>query len=163
MTGTALITGGQQGIGLGIAQALHGAGWRVALMSEREGDDQAVAEALALMPGAVHVTHDIAEIAGVAAALDKVEAAIGPVDTLVSNAGVPAMVRGDLLEMSVESFDRCMSVNLRGAFFLIQECTRRMCLRPLRPTGRSTSSPRSAPRSCRPTGRNTASPRPGPR
>jgi hypothetical protein len=46
MTGTALITGGQQGIGLGIAQALHGAGWRVALMSEREGDDQAVAEAL---------------------------------------------------------------------------------------------------------------------
>jgi NAD(P)-dependent dehydrogenase (short-subunit alcohol dehydrogenase family) len=130
MTGTALITGGQQGIGLGIAQALHGAGWRVALMSEREGDDQAVAEALALMPGAVHVTHDIAEIAGVAAALDKVEAAIGPIDTLVSNAGVPAMVRGDLLEMSVESFDRCMSVNLRGAFFLIQECTRRMCLAP---------------------------------
>jgi NAD(P)-dependent dehydrogenase (short-subunit alcohol dehydrogenase family) len=50
MTGTALITGGQQGIGLGIAQALHGAGWRVALMSEREGDDQAVAEALALCP-----------------------------------------------------------------------------------------------------------------
>jgi choline dehydrogenase-like flavoprotein len=36
MTGTALVTGGQQGIGLGIAQALHGAGWRVALMSERE-------------------------------------------------------------------------------------------------------------------------------
>jgi uncharacterized protein YfaT (DUF1175 family) len=42
MTGTALITGGQQGIGLGIAQALHGAGWRIALMSERGGDDPAV-------------------------------------------------------------------------------------------------------------------------
>jgi NAD(P)-dependent dehydrogenase (short-subunit alcohol dehydrogenase family) len=60
MTRTALITGGQQGIGLGIAQALHGAGWRIALMSERGGDDPAVIEALAL-PGAVHVTHDIAE------------------------------------------------------------------------------------------------------
>jgi hypothetical protein len=59
MTGTALITGGQQGIGLGIAQALHGAGWRIALMSERGGDDPAVIEALALLPGAVHVTHDM--------------------------------------------------------------------------------------------------------
>jgi NAD(P)-dependent dehydrogenase (short-subunit alcohol dehydrogenase family) len=129
MTGTALITGGQQGIGLGIAQALHAAGWRIALMSERDRDDQAVAEALSRMPGAVHVTHDIAEIAGVARRW-TVEAAIGPVDTLVSNAGVPAMVRGDLLDMTTESFDRCMSVNLRGAFFLIQECARRMLVPP---------------------------------
>ena len=50
MTGKALITGGQQGIGLGIAQALHGAGWRIALMSERGEDDPAVAKALS--PGA---------------------------------------------------------------------------------------------------------------
>jgi NAD(P)-dependent dehydrogenase (short-subunit alcohol dehydrogenase family) len=126
MTRTALITGGQQGIGLGIAQALHGAGWRIALMSERGGDDPAVIEALALLPGAVHVTHDIADTSGIEAALD----AVGPVDTLVSNAGVPAMVRGDLLEMTKESFDRCMSVNLRGAFFLVQECARRMLSSP---------------------------------
>jgi NAD(P)-dependent dehydrogenase (short-subunit alcohol dehydrogenase family) len=31
------------------------------------------------------------------------------------------MVRGDLLDMTPESFDRCMAVNLRGAFFLVQE------------------------------------------
>jgi hypothetical protein len=36
VTGAALITGGQQGIGLGIALALHAAGWRIALMSERD-------------------------------------------------------------------------------------------------------------------------------
>jgi NAD(P)-dependent dehydrogenase (short-subunit alcohol dehydrogenase family) len=78
-------------------------------------------------------------------AADDVDA-VGPVDTLVSNAGVPAMVRGDLLEMTKESFDRCMSVNLRGAFFLVQECARRMLSRPLKPTGPSTSSPRSAPK-----------------
>jgi NAD(P)-dependent dehydrogenase (short-subunit alcohol dehydrogenase family) len=126
MTGTALITGGQQGIGLGIARALHGAGWRIVLMSERAHDDPAVAEALLLLPGAAHVTHDIAETEGIPAALDAAEAAIGPITTLVSNAGVPAMVRGDLLEMTTESFDRCMSVNLRGAFFLVQECARRM-------------------------------------
>ncbi len=126
MTGTALITGGQQGIGLGIAQALHGAGWRIALMSERGEDDPAVAEALSLLPGAVHVTHDIAETEGIATALDAAEAAVGPITTLVSNAGVPAMVRGDLLDMTTESFDRCMAINLRGAFFLVQECARRM-------------------------------------
>lgn len=126
MTGTALITGGQQGIGLGIAQALHGAGWRIALMSERAEDDPAVAEALSLLPGAAHVSHDIAETEGIAAALDAVDAAVGPITTLVSNAGVPAMMRGDLLDMTTESFDRCMAINLRGAFFLVQECARRM-------------------------------------
>jgi NAD(P)-dependent dehydrogenase (short-subunit alcohol dehydrogenase family) len=126
MTGTALVTGGQQGIGLGIAQALHAAGWRVALMSERRDDDAAVAQAVAQMPGAVHVRHDVADIDRVDTALDEVEATVGPVTTLVSNAGVPAMVRGDLLDMAPESFDRCIGVNLRGAFFLVQEVARRM-------------------------------------
>ncbi|MDG4649362.1 SDR family NAD(P)-dependent oxidoreductase, partial [Roseibacterium sp. SDUM158017] len=65
MTGTALVTGGQQGIGLGIARALHAAGWRVAIMSERDGHDEAVGAALAAMPGAVHVRHDVADIAAI--------------------------------------------------------------------------------------------------
>ncbi|MGP1358787.1 3-ketoacyl-ACP reductase [Roseicyclus sp.] len=133
MTATALVTGGQQGIGLGIARALHGAGWRVALMSEREEGDETVARALSLLPGAIHVRHDVAEIEGAPAALDAVEAALGPVTTLVSNAGVPAMLRGDLLDMTAESFDRCMAVNLRGAFFLVQEVARRMLRLPPTP------------------------------
>ncbi|MCU4651396.1 3-ketoacyl-ACP reductase [Roseibacterium sp. SDUM158016] len=133
MTGTALVTGGQQGIGLGIAKALHAAGWRVALMSERGADDPAVRDALVAMPGAVHVTHDLARIEGVGAAMDALEAALGPVTTLVSNAGVPPMTRGDLLDMTPESFDRCMEINLRGAFFLIQECARRMLRLPADP------------------------------
>jgi NAD(P)-dependent dehydrogenase (short-subunit alcohol dehydrogenase family) len=85
-----------------------------------------VREALSRMPGAVHVTHDVSNVDGVPEALDAVETGIGPVTTLVSNAGVPAMSRGDLLDMTTESFDRCIDVNLRGAFFLIQEVARRM-------------------------------------
>jgi NAD(P)-dependent dehydrogenase (short-subunit alcohol dehydrogenase family) len=130
MTGTALVTGGQQGIGLGIAQALHGAGWRIALMSERGEDDPAVADALSVLPGAIHVSHDLANTDGITTALDAVEAAVGPVSTLISNAGVPAMARGDLLDVTTESFDRCMAVNLRGGFFLVQECARRMLVTP---------------------------------
>jgi NAD(P)-dependent dehydrogenase (short-subunit alcohol dehydrogenase family) len=59
-----------------------------------------------------------------------VEAAVGPVSTLISNAGVPAMARGDLLDVTTESFDRCMAVNLRGAFFLVQECAQADAGRP---------------------------------
>jgi NAD(P)-dependent dehydrogenase (short-subunit alcohol dehydrogenase family) len=77
-----------------------------------------VAEALSVLPGAVHVTHDHRETDGITTALDAVEAAVGPVRHAVSNAGVPAMARGDLLDVTTESFDRCMAVNLRGASFL---------------------------------------------
>lgn len=126
MTGTALVTGGQQGIGLGIARALHAAGWQIALAAERAEDDAAVTAALADMPGALYLRHDLGDISAVPALLDAVAARHGPVTTLVSNAGVPAMVRGDLLDMTPESFDRCIDINLRGAFFLIQEVARRM-------------------------------------
>lgn len=122
----ALITGGQQGIGLGIAQALHDAGWQIALAAEVPADAAPVKAALAAMPGATYHRHDLSDIASVAALLY----AVGPLTTLVSNAGVPAMVRGDLLDMAAESFDRCMSVNLRGAFFLAQEAARRMLTLP---------------------------------
>lgn len=116
----ALITGGQQGIGLGIAQALHAAGWEIAIASD-------VAEAdLSSMPGATYYQHDVTDIDAIPALLD----AVGPVTTLISNAGVGAMARGDLLDMTPESFDRCINVNLRGAVFLAQEVARRMIAQP---------------------------------
>lgn len=122
----ALITGGQQGIGLGIARALHGAGWQVALAAEQQPEAPAVQAALADLPGASYRQHDLSDVSGLPALLDGV----GPVTTLISNAGVPAMVRGDLLDMAPESFDRCMSINLRGAFFLAQEVAKRMLALP---------------------------------
>ena len=112
----ALITGGQQGIGLGIAQALQEAGWQIAVASEADAAD------LADLPGARYHRHDVTDLAAIPALLD----AVGPVTTFVSNAGVGAMRRGDLLDMAPESFDRCMAVNLRGAVFLAQAVARRM-------------------------------------
>ncbi len=48
----------------------------------------------------------------------------------MSNAGVPAKVRGDMLELAPDSFDFVLGVNLRGAFFLAQEVARRMLATP---------------------------------
>jgi NAD(P)-dependent dehydrogenase (short-subunit alcohol dehydrogenase family) len=127
MSGVALITGGQQGIGLGIATALVGAGFRVALASRSGADTPAVVAALAQLGDAArYFVHDVANVGHVPTLLDAVEAAMGPITTLVSNAGVPAKIRGDMLDITPENFDAVMDVNLRGAFFLAQAVARRM-------------------------------------
>ena len=127
MSKIALVTGGQKGIGLGIAEALVGAGYKVALVSRSKNDAPDVAEALRKLGSAAsYFSHDIQDVDGHAALMDRVEAEVGPVTTFVSNAGVPAKVRGDMLDIVPENFDFVLNVNLRGAFFLAQEAARRM-------------------------------------
>ena len=127
----ALITGGQQGIGLGIAQTLRDAGFQIAIAAEQPEDAPAVQQALAALgPQARYYRHDLARIEDVPALLDAVEQDLGPVTALISNAGVPARVRGDMLEMLPENFDWTMGINLRGAFFLAQQVARRMLAQP---------------------------------
>lgn len=131
MTPLALITGGQQGIGRGIARALHAAGFRLALVAEADPDSAAVQETLREFgPKARYFRHDLAEAAGAGALVSAVEADCGPVTTFVSNAGVPARVRGDMLDLSPDNFDHVMDINLRGGFFLAQEVARRMVRAP---------------------------------
>lgn len=130
----ALVTGGQQGIGLGIAEVLLRAGFSVAIAANVAAESESVAEVLArLGPHARYYAHDVTEIDLAAALLDRIEDDLGPVTTLVSNAGVPAKVRGDLLAMAADSFDLVHAVNLRGAFFLAQEVARRMLALPAEP------------------------------
>ncbi len=125
----ALITGGQQGIGLGIAEALAGAGFRLTLAAEAAKNSAQVQDALARLPGDTsYLRHDLRNIGAIPALMDQVEA-LAPLTTFISNAGVPAITRGDLLDMTPESFDRCHEVNLRGAFFLAQDVARRMLKR----------------------------------
>lgn len=127
MTRRALITGGQQGIGLGIAQALIDAGFAVALVAELPPEHDTVQAALAqLGPQARYNQHDLAQIEVLPALLDQ----IGPITTLVSNAGVPVRVRGDMLDLRPENFDWTMDINLRGAFFLAQAVARQMLALP---------------------------------
>ena len=127
MTQVALITGGQRGIGLGIAHALRAAGFRLALTAEVAEDDPTVRAAVDALGGdTIYVQHDLRERDKVGALLDQVEAACGPITTLISNAGIPAQSRGDMLDITPENFDLVMNVNLRGAFFLAQATVERM-------------------------------------
>jgi NAD(P)-dependent dehydrogenase (short-subunit alcohol dehydrogenase family) len=127
MTKRALITGGQQGIGLGIAVALAAARYDIVIASELPPQAEAVQAALdQLGPSARYFQHDLRDVDGVPALLD----AVGPITTFISNAGVPAEVRGDMLDLTPASFDRVMAINLRGGFFLAQAVARYMIRTP---------------------------------
>lgn len=131
MKPVALITGGQQGIGFGVAEVLAGAGFALAMASQSAPDDPSVVTALKkLGRDARYFRHDLRDIEGSTALVNRIEADLGPVDTLVSNAGVAAKIRGDMLDIEPDNFDLVLDVNLRGAFFLAQAVARRMTERP---------------------------------
>lgn len=128
----ALITGSSRGIGRAIALELARRGFRVAVHGRTDSEDleAARADCAALSGTAVAVSGDLADLGGHDAILDTAEAGIGPLTTLVSNAGVGALRRVDLLETGQDSFDRCMALNARAPFFLMQAFARRLLGRP---------------------------------
>ena len=131
MTKIALITGGQQGIGLGIATALASAGYQVALASRSTAKSPAVETALRQLGNAArYYQHDLQDTDHIPALLNAIETDMGPITTHVSNAGVPAKLRGDMLDILPANYDFVMDVNLRGAFFLAQHVARRMLAAP---------------------------------
>jgi NAD(P)-dependent dehydrogenase (short-subunit alcohol dehydrogenase family) len=124
----ALVTGGRRGIGKAIALALGGAGFDVAVNDVADSAElkATVAEIVALGVKSFAVIGDISDLASHTAMLDAAEAALGPLTTLINNAGVSVLNRGDLLEVTPESYDRCLDVNTRGTFFLTQAFAKRL-------------------------------------
>jgi NAD(P)-dependent dehydrogenase (short-subunit alcohol dehydrogenase family) len=120
--GQVLVTGARRGIGKAIALALAKANYDVAVADiEHFAELHAVADEIAALGmKTVALKADISDITSHEKLLDDAEAALGPLTTLVNNAGVSVMSRGDLLDVTPESFDRCMNVNARGTFFLTQ-------------------------------------------
>ena len=127
-TPVAAVTGGRQGIGLGIATALVAAGFDLVLLDVAR-DDETEAALVKLQAAGTRVrfiAFDLAQIDRRDVVADAIFSAFGNLDCLVNNAGVQVRIRGDLLDVTPESFDRVMSVNLRGTFFLTQAIARRM-------------------------------------
>ena len=127
MKKVALITGGSRGIGLGIAQHLAQEGWNLAINGMRPEDQVAsLAELRSTGVEVVYCQGNVGTVAGRQAIIDKVMATFGHLNVLVNNAGVAPRERKDLLEMSEESYDRVMDINLKGAFFLSQMAAKSM-------------------------------------
>ena len=129
--GAALVTGSSRGIGLAIALDLARAGFDIALNTV-EGDtaiDGAVQQVAAEGVRVVPVVADVSDIGGHDALLSRAEDAIGPLTTLVNNAGVSVLQRGDILDVSETSYDRCFAVNAKAVFFLTQAFARRLLSR----------------------------------
>ncbi len=128
----ALITGGGRGIGRGVALALAERGFSIAINAlEFDADVEATLKALrdrGVLAGAA--IGDVADLSSHESILEAAERAIGPLTTLVNNAGVTVMLRGDLLDATPESYDRCQAVNTRAVFFLTQLWARRALARP---------------------------------
>ncbi len=131
---TALVTGATRGIGFGIARALAGAGYVVAAVGTREADAvTGTMNALKdLSPDSFYIRGDISSAEDREAIAEQAFSRfdrLGGLDVLVNNAGVAPLIRADLFDMTEESFDRVLGVNLKGAFFLTQRIARRMAER----------------------------------
>jgi len=115
----AAVTGGASGIGLGVARHLVADGHRVAVLDrDRAGAEEAAAELEAQGGKAVAVEVDVADRASVDAAFARVRAELGPVEILVTSAGVESF--DALLDITPETWDRIIAVNLTGTFTCVQ-------------------------------------------
>lgn len=126
---TALVTGGNTGIGRAIALAYAREGADVAFTwIEREPEAQSLAREIeALGRKALAVRCDVTQEADVVAGVAATVKALGSLDILVSNAGIQRPQ--PITEMSVADWDRMMAVHLRGAFLVSREAAKRMMSR----------------------------------
>jgi len=109
-----LVTGANRGIGRTIAERFVASGDKVATIY-RSGD---------LPDGVLGVKGDVTDTAAVDAAFDEIEAAHGPVEVLVANAGVTR--DGLLMRMSDEDFETVLDVNLTGSFRCVRRASKGM-------------------------------------
>jgi gluconate 5-dehydrogenase len=121
----ALITGSSQGIGFALARGLAGAGAEIVLNGR---DTAKLAEAAKVLKGegaAVHqLSFDATDHHGVRKAVDDFEAATGPIDILINNAGMQH--RTELQDFPPEAFERLLQTNVASVFHVGQAVARHM-------------------------------------
>jgi beta-ketoacyl ACP reductase len=118
MSRVVLVTGGSRGIGLATARAFVKNGDRVAVTYRSAPPADAEAEGLLAVPC------DVTDVAQVEAAFATVEAELGPVEVLVSNAGITADML--VLRMGEDDFSRVLDANLTGGFRVAKRAVTKM-------------------------------------
>ena len=128
MRKVALITGGTRGIGYGIAKQLAENGFDIAVNGVR--DEEQVKDVLLELrntgAAVLYCQGNTGSTADRNKIMQQVKEHFGRLHVLINNAGIAPKQRRDLLDMSEESFDDVLAVNLKGAFFLAQQSANRM-------------------------------------
>jgi 2-deoxy-D-gluconate 3-dehydrogenase len=123
-----IVTGGNRGIGRGLALGLAEAGASVAILARDEEKSQAtLKELLALGVEAIAVRADLKQRRELKPAFDEVERRLGPVDIMVNNAAYATLT--SVVDTSEEDWDGVMAVNLNAAFFFCKYAAQSMIRR----------------------------------
>lgn len=126
----ALVTGGNSGIGLGMARALAEAGAGVAIWGTNAAKNEAAAETLKQAGGKVLALQcDVGDEAAVDANFARVLDHFGRVDSCFANAGIGGGRSTPFADYSTETWRRVLRVNLDGAMFTFRVATRHMIAR----------------------------------
>jgi gluconate 5-dehydrogenase len=121
----ALVTGSSQGIGLALAGGLARAGARIVLNGRDQTRLERAAAPLRDAGLEVHTApFDVADPTASTAAVADVEAAIGPIDILINNAGIQR--RAPFVDFPAETFHEVQRTNVDGVFFVTQAVARFM-------------------------------------
>ncbi|MBC9881629.1 glucose 1-dehydrogenase [Bradyrhizobium sp. INPA01-394B] len=111
----AIVTGGNGGIGLGLAHGLADAGADIAVVGRNETKSAAaVADLRARGVKAISVTTDVTDKAQVAAMIDRVVGEFGRIDILINNAGMS--IRKPPHELELDEWNKVIDTNLTSAF-----------------------------------------------
>ena len=119
MSRVAVVTGAASGMGLAIAQRLARDGCRVALLDRDGTAAQTEAEAVSAAGGqAIAAAVDVSDRAAVDAALSGVRSEFGPIEIMVTSAGIDATT--PFTEITPDAWERMLAVNLTGTFHSLQ-------------------------------------------
>jgi glucose 1-dehydrogenase len=120
----AAITGGNQGIGLGIAERFiaDGAAVSICYRADKDGAERAAAALRANGGKAVAIQADVSRLTDGARFVSETVARLGALDILVNNAGVEK--RASFWDVTEADYDFVLGVNLKGLFFVTQAAVR---------------------------------------
>jgi 3-oxoacyl-[acyl-carrier protein] reductase len=121
MNKVALITGGAQGIGLGIARSLADEKCDLAVFDvQPEVDVAGEMSHLSKKADVLYCLGDVSDADSRCDVVKKTVSRFGHIDVLVNNAGVAPKIRADIMEATEESYEHVMKTNLQGPYFLTQ-------------------------------------------
>ena len=118
----AVVTGGNSGIGLGVAKAYAREGAQVAITGRNEKTLAAAAKEIG--DGTFAIQSDAGRVTEIKAAMKKIEERFGRIDALFVNAGVAKLVPFE--QITEDLFDETVDINLKGVFFTVQKAIRLM-------------------------------------